>query len=695
MNMLSKYQATIVTPFHNVDMGMFANCAKSVRSQTIGFENIEWIIVVHNSEPDYLVNLQEMFRQDPNVIVKELNNTAFTPSSPRNYGTKFATSKYIGYLDGDDSYTENCLEVAINEAEETQSDVIWFRREAEKEDPSMFMPLATSLWDQTQKRIIVDKGVWQDDKMFSGLFGFATSYLYRLDFLRENNLIFSETMHFGEDFLFVVEALAKSGRTCFLPQHIGYHYYVNGNSLVQNGKTSAERMITYSEGFRDLFKTMRNYGIDSQENAQIQCGVIIARFILSSPELTVEDRRKIKDILGPDVSAMHLLPPNKNFDSEMRSMMLRMSQDVILNPECPGETIMRIEQDDVNALFRILNKNSETDYGLRYSFKNITSLEAYQYRLPVMENESLNPIIKLQTNVGERNIITSEKTNHYFLTQCGNLLPCTETHLKGYTDAFSNMLEGQINMLIARSYPIIRETNDGADIDTLKSLLVKEYFSKCYLKGGIRHAVFTSPMEKYFKGEREDDFYDLIVDALANDSLNHIMAFDNEDLVVAFHSLENNWEDMVEKINDDKRRNKVKNILKDGFKQPIVSRLWPNVKRITSYGSGEMMHLKKELEKYTGDIPHNNGYFFTEETIFGKACGDDTDLYECIKGLNFYELMPIENNGAERPLRWSEVEAEKPYLLIITNHAGLYRYSSDHIIVPREVTPSLIKFTIY
>lgn len=38
------YKVSVVTPFHNVDMGMFQKCADSMRCQTIGFGNIEWII---------------------------------------------------------------------------------------------------------------------------------------------------------------------------------------------------------------------------------------------------------------------------------------------------------------------------------------------------------------------------------------------------------------------------------------------------------------------------------------------------------------------------------------------------------------------------------------------------------------------------------------------------------------------------
>ena len=109
------YKVSVVTPFHNVDMGMFQKCADSMRGQTLGFENIEWIIVVHNSKPHYLPLLTEMFKDDKNVIIKELHDDFHSPASPRNHGMQFVTGPYLGFLDGDDSYTPDCLEVVSRE----------------------------------------------------------------------------------------------------------------------------------------------------------------------------------------------------------------------------------------------------------------------------------------------------------------------------------------------------------------------------------------------------------------------------------------------------------------------------------------------------------------------------------------------------------------------------------------------------
>lgn len=97
------YKVSVITPFHNVDMGMFAKCADSMRRQTIGFENVQWVIVAHNCQPHCLPLLTEMFAGDGNVVIRELNDGRHSPAPPRNYGLQFVTGPYVGFLDGDDS----------------------------------------------------------------------------------------------------------------------------------------------------------------------------------------------------------------------------------------------------------------------------------------------------------------------------------------------------------------------------------------------------------------------------------------------------------------------------------------------------------------------------------------------------------------------------------------------------------------
>ena len=59
------YKVSVVTPFHNVELGVFEKAYQSMKAQTIGFENIQWIVIAHNCEPHYLPALQEMLGRHP------------------------------------------------------------------------------------------------------------------------------------------------------------------------------------------------------------------------------------------------------------------------------------------------------------------------------------------------------------------------------------------------------------------------------------------------------------------------------------------------------------------------------------------------------------------------------------------------------------------------------------------------------
>ena len=67
-----KYLVSVVTPFHNAKLHLFEKCVESMKNQTIGFENIEWVIALHNSEEEYVAAARELVAGLPNVKISEL-----------------------------------------------------------------------------------------------------------------------------------------------------------------------------------------------------------------------------------------------------------------------------------------------------------------------------------------------------------------------------------------------------------------------------------------------------------------------------------------------------------------------------------------------------------------------------------------------------------------------------------------------
>ena len=150
------YKVSVITPLNNVNPDYFTKCFRSVREQSIGFENIEWIIVVHNSSSELLKYVQDMASPYDNVIVEVLNNDIHSPSSPRNRGLDLASAPFVGFLDADDSYTAICLEAALKNLRETESQIAVLRRSYELEDENASPVTELTLFDQTRRRIVLD-----------------------------------------------------------------------------------------------------------------------------------------------------------------------------------------------------------------------------------------------------------------------------------------------------------------------------------------------------------------------------------------------------------------------------------------------------------------------------------------------------------------------------------------------------------
>ena len=201
--MKNEYKVSVITPFHNVAIEYFRKTVKSMQEQTLGFENIEWIIVFHNCEQSYIDDAMSLVKDFENVRTDIISNDVHSPSSPRNHALKMVTSPYVGFLDADDSYKPWCLKTALFHMEDTGAEITWFRIEYELEDPNNYPLREIVLWNQTYDRIVLERGKnWDYEKMFSGVWGMVTTRLYSMEFLRNNDIWFDEEVAFAEDGLF-------------------------------------------------------------------------------------------------------------------------------------------------------------------------------------------------------------------------------------------------------------------------------------------------------------------------------------------------------------------------------------------------------------------------------------------------------------------------------------------------------------
>ena len=680
------YKISVITPFHNVELSVFKKAYESMKSQTIGFENIEWIVIAHNCEPQYFPALQEMLGRHDNVILRALDNNAHTPSSPRNYAMQFATAPYMGFLDADDSYTVHCLEEAYNNITETESDVLIFRRESELEDVKLVPLIELVGWDQLESRIVIDRYNWDQEKMFLGVgWGIVTSKLFNTEFLKRKNITFDEDVPFAESTLFSVQSIGEASRICYLPQMIGYHYFINGGSLVQSAKKSGKTLVAYAKGYAKLFRNMENYGINSPHMFWLLLNYL-ANFMLASVDLlTHEDRIKIKEYLAPFIVRVEPLRSAKGISEDLADTAMRSSIEVIMNSDGQITDFIRDTCDGHLRLMTILRINKDTDYGKHFTFGSLRSIKGFQNRVPITTYADYEKLIRLQTNIGETNVLTAENISRYIMKPTGEILPITDVLLQHYKTVFANVMRGYTNLPILPAQPTNLFTINANIIERIQSGMLKDFVSVALYSNSRLQCGYAVPLSLLFSFDQnfEIKVFKFICSALLSREVDQIIAINTADVIKIFCEIEQNWPEILNSIKetDAKRAQELEEIFKQGF-DDVAVRIWPKLKRIVAFGAGAFKAYTATMKRYARSTPHNHGYLISE-SIIARAIDDNSDLFELVLEDDFFEFMP-ENS---EPLLLSQVKPGMSCEVVVTTRSGLYRYRTGHRVTLVEHQP--------
>lgn len=701
-----KYPVSVVTPFHNVDLKMFQGAYESIKAQTIGFENVQWIVVVHNSDKEYLDAVKEMLQGNDNILIKELNNEAHTPSSPRNYGMNFIEGEYLAFLDGDDSFTPYALETTVNKAKQHSADVVVFRREYELEKEGLQTVTEITLWNQTLEEVVMDRAHWDTEKMFSGIWGMVTSRLFNASFLKEHNIRFDEEIPFAEDMDFVISAYTFADTVVYLPQTIGYHYLINGGSLMQSMDKPGKTLVGYAKGFAKIFQKMLDMGVYADSSVNGLC-MLLAQYMVSSSSITTEDKETIKDVLEEYLNATEMSIVNKTCSKEESEITYSFPREVILNPTAQISSYsMKRKRDGIDTLNRILDENLETDFGQRYQFSIIQTAAGYQARVPIMDMKKYKTLCDLRMKIGESGILTF-KSAPLFLSEISatgekRYSIATKEYLEKLGNLFLEEIVGKKNAVFyGARFPAPVYNSYVSDV---AGVMLTYYNALKYstLNNGTEIVI---PDLLLFQLEETDGMYYQTLFAISNPDVEQIIASSCWQLYEMIDCIRSNWEMMVHDLDqgivtgpglrsakfekalnaalvkDPERAASLREIFREGIDKNTIRKIWPKLSKVIAPGDGSYRIYKDLVRDMFEGVSLSNGTLIFPEAVIGRPTEQD-DVYELCKEDIFYEFIPFEesNHTQKRPLLVSDVVPGKKYILVLTSTSGLYRYNSEIIV---------------
>lgn len=121
MGQVRNYKVSVVTAVYNVEKYL-EEMIMSITSQTIGFENIQLILVDDGSTDGSRQICEKYAAQYPENIVTVYKENGGV-SSARNEGLKYAAGEYINFTDADDMLESNALELMFAYLKENDEEI--------------------------------------------------------------------------------------------------------------------------------------------------------------------------------------------------------------------------------------------------------------------------------------------------------------------------------------------------------------------------------------------------------------------------------------------------------------------------------------------------------------------------------------------------------------------------------------------
>ncbi len=236
---------TVVIPVYNGEK-FIKTCLENVLGQS--YKNLE-IIVVNDGSTD---KSAEIVAQYPVKTVTHEKNSGL--SAARNTGIDNATGDYIHFMDVDDLLNTDFYNTMAKAVVETSSDIACSGVIHEQARYKTQLFRKQRVYTSTKDKLTAT---------YVGKWGYVWRYLYRLDFIRQNNLRF-EVGRFVEDLSFSLPSLYFAKKIVVVPGATYLYAFVE-NSIINNPDKAHKAKV--KEDFRHAQKVILNFA--SKHNFKI------------------------------------------------------------------------------------------------------------------------------------------------------------------------------------------------------------------------------------------------------------------------------------------------------------------------------------------------------------------------------------------------------------------------------------------
>ncbi|RLD63444.1 MAG: hypothetical protein DRJ01_03790 [Bacteroidetes bacterium] len=341
------------------------------------------------------------------------------------------------------------------------------------------------------------------------------------------------------------------------------------------------------------------------------------------------------------------------FRSIVSWMMIKRTNEINLFKNYPIE----VQQETFKKLIK---KAKDTEWGKKYDYKSINTIEEYKRRVPLQYYDDIKPYV-IRLRQGEQNLLWNQEIK-WFAKSSGTtndkskFIPVSkdaleDCHFRGAKDTLTIYSEQYPDTEIFKGKGLtiggshhINNFSNASYYGDLSAILIKNApFGTEFIR---------TPSQSVALMDEWEEKLNKMAHQTINENVTSIAGVPSWTLVL------------------------MKKILSITGKKNLLE-VWPNLE-LFMHGGISFVPYREQYKKL---IPSNDMHYLeiynASEGFFGIQ--DDTNSNSMLLMLDygiFYEFIPLENIHDEMPktLSINQIELNKNYAIVISTNSGLWRY---------------------
>lgn len=210
---------SIIVPMYNAEKTI-ERTLKSIQTQT--HTNFTALLIDDGSTDRTRVECQSFIENDPRFHYYYKTNGGV--SSARNFGLSLVETDCIGFLDSDDYYDPSFLETLCRAlTADSHTDLV--ACSFERNNVIHFL----------EEKVVTYQYAIENLPDKTGIMGYMCNKLFKASIINQHRILFNESVHYGEDLLFIIRYLLKARQVRYISDVL-FHYVYHENSKTANLK---------------------------------------------------------------------------------------------------------------------------------------------------------------------------------------------------------------------------------------------------------------------------------------------------------------------------------------------------------------------------------------------------------------------------------------------------------------------------